>query len=108
MVVVDQLRVSYAGGCVLDSLSFTLRPGDRVGISGASGSGKTTLLTILAGLGNPSAKVSGRAGVAGKVGYIPQEATHSLSPFLRAIDQVAEFAKSRDEAASLLSRLGLD
>ena len=108
MVVVDQLRVSYAGGCVLDSLSFTLRPGDRVGISGASGSGKTTLLTILAGLGNPSAKVSGRAAVAGKVGYIPQEATHSLSPFLRAIDQVAEFAKSRDEAASLLSRLGLD
>lgn len=34
---------------VLDDLSFSARPGDRVGLIGANGSGKTTLLRCIAG-----------------------------------------------------------
>jgi len=40
---------------VLQGLDFQLRPGRRVGLSGANGSGKTTLLHIIVGLLKPQA-----------------------------------------------------
>ena len=43
------------GPRVLDGVSLSLRPGQRVALLGANGSGKTTLLRILVGLTTPSA-----------------------------------------------------
>jgi macrolide transport system ATP-binding/permease protein len=39
----------YGDRIVLDRVSFTVRPGDKVGIVGENGSGKSTLLRLLAG-----------------------------------------------------------
>ncbi|SED02521.1 ABC-F family ATP-binding cassette domain-containing protein [Streptomyces sp. TLI_105] len=38
---------------VLDRVSFTVRPGERLGVVGDNGSGKSTLLRLLAGLESP-------------------------------------------------------
>jgi len=48
------LSFHYAGGPkVLDDVSFTLKPGETLGIVGATGSGKTTLAHLLCGLYPP-------------------------------------------------------
>ena len=39
---------------VLDKISFTARPGDRIGLIGKNGAGKSTLLRTLAGIYRPS------------------------------------------------------
>ncbi|ABI62717.2 Polysaccharide export ATP-binding protein [Granulibacter bethesdensis] len=38
----------------LQDISFTLRPGDRLGLVGSNGAGKTTLLRVLAGIYEPT------------------------------------------------------
>lgn len=53
----DKVSFSYPGSdaLVIDGLSFTVKPGERVGIIGRIGSGKTTLGRLLAGLYEPTA-----------------------------------------------------
>ncbi len=49
-IKVDALSVQLGGIRILEDISFTLGPGELVGIIGANGSGKTTLLRCVAGL----------------------------------------------------------
>ncbi len=51
----------------LRDVSFSLRPGDRLGLVGGNGAGKTTLLRTLAGIYEP---VAGRVRVQGTVGVL--------------------------------------
>ncbi|MBB2202642.1 ABC transporter ATP-binding protein [Gluconacetobacter tumulisoli] len=51
----------------LNGLSFTLHPGERLGLIGRNGAGKTTLLRALAGIYEP---VEGRVTVRGRVGAL--------------------------------------
>ncbi len=51
----------------LRDVSFSLRPGDRLGLVGGNGAGKTTLLRTLAGIYEP---VAGRVHVQGTVGVL--------------------------------------
>lgn len=99
---VEGLTVAYpaAGGTVLgaDSVSFTVRPGERLGVVGESGSGKSTTALALLRLIRPPGHVSGgrvmlngtdlralddeamRAARLRVVSYIPQGAMNSLNP----------------------------
>jgi len=47
-IVFEDVSFAYRGeDCVLRDVSFTIEPGERVGIVGATGSGKTTLINLL-------------------------------------------------------------
>ncbi|RKS06655.1 macrolide transport system ATP-binding/permease protein [Nocardiopsis sp. Huas11] len=61
----------YGDHVVLDRLTLSIAPGERVGVIGDNGSGKSTLLRLLAGVERPD---NGRLVVRapGGVGYLPQ------------------------------------
>jgi ATP-binding cassette subfamily B multidrug efflux pump len=47
-IVFDHIRFHYGkGGGVIDDLSLTLRPGEKIGLIGPSGAGKSTLVNLL-------------------------------------------------------------
>ncbi len=59
---VHNLEVFRGGRCVCKGISFTLRAGERLEITGANGSGKTSLLRVLSGVsGNYTGELSWRA-----------------------------------------------
>lgn len=79
---VNNLKKAYHGKAVLDNVSFSIYPGDIVGIVGANGCGKSTLLRILSGADVPTAgsiSYNGENPLKNKklykkyTGYIPQE-----------------------------------
>lgn len=68
---------SYGDRTVLDQVSFTVRPGDRVAVIGENGSGKSTLLRLLAeGEAPDSGEITVR--FPGGTGYLSQ--TLALAP----------------------------
>src|SRR3954454_14645835 len=109
---VEQLTAGFdVGGHLLPAVqdvSFTIAPGETLGLVGESGSGKTvTALSILRLLPRPGRIVAGRILFRGRdllsldesgirsvrgagIGYIFQEAMAALSPVFPIGDQIAE------------------
>lgn len=85
MVEFQQVSFSYPGSDikVLEDISFTVQPGERVAIMGATGSGKSSLVTLIPRLyecGSGSILVDGQKHtemdmqtLRGSIGYVPQE-----------------------------------
>ena len=53
MIQVNNLEKSYGRQVIFDNVSFTLNPGERVGLVGRNGHGKTTLLKMITGQEHP-------------------------------------------------------
>ena len=49
MLTVTNLSKSYGKDVILDEVTFTVNPGERVGLTGRNGSGKTTLFKLITG-----------------------------------------------------------
>jgi len=81
IIVFDQASFAYNGTPALNALTFSVMPGEFLGIIGPNGSGKTTLLKALLGLIAPT---TGRATIfdctchtlrchhRAQIGYLPQ------------------------------------
>ena len=83
LVVTDGLAASYGGPIVLDHVTFTLDPGERIGVLGPNGGGKSTLFRVLLGELPP---VRGRVSVAGPLGFVPQTERSRLDYPVSALD----------------------
>jgi ATPase subunit of ABC transporter with duplicated ATPase domains len=70
MLQVEDLSLEVAGHTVVEAATFSLRPGDKVGLVGRNGAGKTSLLKVLVGEESP---VAGRILRTGQTGYLSQD-----------------------------------
>jgi ATPase subunit of ABC transporter with duplicated ATPase domains len=101
-LVARDVTKAYGPSTVLERVSFTVAPGDRIGVIAPNGTGKTTLLRILAGLESPDAGSVACVPPSATVGYLPQEpdrrADETLHAFLarRTGVAVAEAALEAD------------
>jgi ATP-binding cassette, subfamily F, member 3 len=109
MIQLSNLSKSFGDRVLLDSVSWQISDGERVGLSGPNGAGKTTMLKMLAGLDEPdSGTVVKPAGLT--IGYLPQDGlTHSGRTLLEEAGlSFKPLLDMRDEIAALETRLAED
>src|SRR4249919_4033972 len=84
MIVASEIELRAGARLLLESASFQVSAGDRIGLVGRNGAGKTTLAKVLAGQAQPAAGSVRRSGT---VGYLPQDPRTGNLDML-AIDRV--------------------
>jgi peptide/nickel transport system ATP-binding protein len=119
---VRDLQVSYytdAGRAMaLAGVSFSLNPGEKLGLVGESGSGKSTMALAMMRMIKPPGRIEGGQVIVdginlrdlseqemlqarlSKIAYIPQGAMNSLNPVTRIGAQMADAIRAHDRAAS--------
>ena len=111
--VFDLINVDYAveDRRLLNRLTWSIGPGDRIGLVGVNGAGKTTLLDLLAGLRSPqSGKI--KRGVTLRVGYLSQSVGElddedRVLQSVTRLKQATRLATGREASASnLLEEFG--
>ena len=70
MITASGLELRAGARILIESASFRIAKGDRIGLVGRNGAGKTTLTKCLAGEGTPAGGTITRCG---EVGYLPQD-----------------------------------
>ncbi|MGI9105046.1 MAG: ABC-F family ATP-binding cassette domain-containing protein [Pyrinomonadaceae bacterium] len=87
---------SYDGQVLIENFTYTLKPGDRIGIIGPNGAGKTTLLEIMTGR-VVSDGGSREVGQTVRFGYYDQE-NRALDESQRVLDYIREVAEQIETA----------
>ena len=93
MLQVQGISVEVGGRPIVDGVSFTVMPKDKVGLVGRNGAGKTTLFKVLGGANEPTA---GRIVRKGGFGYLPQD------------PRIAGVLDTRTAVTHVLSGRGID
>ena len=72
MIAGTGLTIEIGARALLRDSSFVVGPGEKVGLVGRNGTGKSTLISAVVGDPAPNVRVSGKIGVRGTVGFLPQ------------------------------------
>ncbi|MDQ3781353.1 MAG: ATP-binding cassette domain-containing protein [Actinomycetota bacterium] len=82
-LVARDISVSFGATTILDEVSLTAAPGDRIGLVAPNGTGKTTLLRVMAGLLVPDSGTVTTAPATASIGYLAQEPERSTVETVR-------------------------
>ncbi|GHF58465.1 ABC transporter ATP-binding protein [Streptomyces mashuensis] len=93
MLTVRDVELRAGARLLLSGISFTVSPGDRIGLVGRNGAGKTTLMTALAGRTKPAA---GTVTATGPVGFLAQD-SRAADPAVTVTDRILS-ARGLDRA----------
>jgi len=119
---VENLRVVFetnaGSGLAVDNVSFTMQPGERMGLVGESGCGKTTMATAIMSLVRPPGRIAGGRVMLGEtdlltlsdeklrkmrlkeIALVPQAAMNSLNPVMRIGEQLADAIRVHEDTLS--------
>ena len=92
LVAARDLAVGYDGTAVLDGLTFSVEPGQRLGVLGPNGGGKSTLLRALLGELTP---LAGSARAPARCSVVPQTERSRLDYPVTALDVAVMGSVSR-------------
>jgi len=111
VIIVTDLGIEIGARRILETVSFVVGNGDKVGLVGRNGAGKSTLLSVLLGYQPEHLRITGQVKHQGTLSHLPQEPvpgglgvepiglSHVLSA--RGLDVLdAEMQKARHELAS--------
>lgn len=105
MIKLNQVRFEYGHTPILDSITFNIGPGDRIGLIGPNGAGKSTLLKLVAGELQPSDGEIDRT--SDIVGFMPQELIQwrelTVQQCVEELTGVAGAYRALDEASQNLA-----
>jgi len=90
MLSVQAISKSFGIQTILNDISFTLNPGERLGLVGPNGCGKTTLLQIIMGQEKPDSGAVHWTPSTVRTGYLPQGFTYLPGETLGAFIQHME------------------
>lgn len=106
----EHIKKSYGKRQILTDVSFTLSPGECIGIVGVNGCGKSTLLSVLSGIAKADGGAITLDGSSGhtnfkRIGLVPQD--NPLIPDLSVRDNLKLWYSDPDSARPYLKLLGI-
>ncbi len=105
MIQLQNIALAFGGQMILDRLTWTVKPGRRIGLIGPNGAGKTTLLRVMSGQQEID---DGEVAQVGTVGYLSQDAQEIMSDrtvideALQAFEEVLALQEEEDRITEAL------
>jgi ATP-binding cassette subfamily F protein 3 len=99
LLAIEKQTVGYDGRAVLQNISLTISPGDRIGLLGRNGAGKSTYMKMLAG------QLQAMAGTRTEardlsIGYFAQHQLEQVSPNDSPLTNLKRFGAARAARAT--------
>ena len=99
LLAIDKQSAGYDGRTILENVTLTLAPGDRIALLGRNGAGKSTFMKLLAGELAPLAGTRTEARDL-RIGYFAQHQLEQVSPKDSALANLKRFGAPRATRAT--------